>query len=94
MLIGLLLSVGIIFGFSSLITRAIARFPYIVYAGAFLLAATAAGMMWPALWAAFSGGVVATAGARLGLAYAARYTFTAVIVVMCLSSPRWWPTTP
>jgi YjbE family integral membrane protein len=93
MAFGLVVSIAIIFAFSTLIIDLMGRFPWITYVGASLLAVTAAGMTWPGLGAALRWTEPSLASVHLGrvLSLGLRCTFTGFVVFTCLSSPWWWP---
>ena len=91
MAMGLALSIAMIFAFSTVVVKLLGRFPWIAYAGASLLAITAAGMIWPEAAAAVRWTYPSIASVRLGLplAFPLKCTFSGLIVCTCLSSP-WW----
>lgn len=91
--LGLFVSALVILAFSSLVLRVIGRFRWIAYAGAGVLALTAAGMMWQDLGAVVSSAhlPLTTAAAGLSTAREVRWGFKVIVVSTCLTAPRWWP---
>jgi predicted tellurium resistance membrane protein TerC len=91
--LGLLVSALIMLAFSAIILQLIGRLRWVAYAGAGLLALTAAGMMWQDLGMVVSFPHVPAASVGLGVVatHGARWAFKALVVSTCLSSPRWWP---
>ena len=91
--LGMLASALIILAFSSIILQVIGRLRWVAYAGAGVLALTAAGMMWQdlATVVSFPHVPAATAGMGVVASRGARWGFKAFVVSTCLLSPRWWP---
>ena len=91
--LGLVLSATIILGFSSMILRVVDRARWVAFAGAGLLASTAAGMMWQDFESAASGAHWHVAALAVGFvgSQGGFWAFKALIVSTCLASPRWWP---
>jgi hypothetical protein len=96
MALGLAVSGVILFACSAAIVELMARFKWIVYAGASVLAVTASGMIWHDLAAAWSRSAMASwdLGLSASAGLEARGLFTALVVLACLSLPRWGPELP
>ena len=89
LVIGLILSIGMILAFSQVILALMNRFRWVVYAGTGVLALTAAGMIRHDL----EGVRQLTWFASLPphLPVWADWGFRGAVVVACLTSSRWWP---
>lgn len=91
--LGLVLSAAIILGFSSMLLQIVGRFRWVVFVGAGLLASTAAGLMWQDLESALSLArlPLAAVALRAGGTHGGYWALKALLVTVCLASPRWWP---
>ena len=89
LVIGLVLSIGMILAFSQVIVALMNRFRWVVYAGTAVLALTAAGMIRHDLEAVRD--LTWLASLRLHLPLWADWGFRGAVVVACLTSSRWWP---
>ncbi|MGO9812309.1 MAG: YjbE family putative metal transport protein [Isosphaeraceae bacterium] len=89
LVVGLVLSIGMILAFSQVILALMNRFRWVVYAGTGVLALTAAGMVRNDLEAVRD--LTWVASLPLHLPLWADWAFRGVVVGGCLTSSRWWP---
>src|SRR5271166_3999434 len=89
LVVGLVLSIGMILAFSRVILALMNRFRWVVYAGTAVLALTAAGMIRHDLEAVRDLTWLATLPLHLPLW--ADWGFRGAVVAACLTSSRWWP---
>jgi len=89
LVVGLVLSIGMILAFSQVILALMNRFRWVVYAGTAVLALTAAGMIRHDLEAVRD--LTWVASLPLHLPLWADWAFRGVVVGGCLTSSRWWP---
>ena len=89
LVVGLVLSIGMILAFSQVILALMNRFRWVVYAGTAVLALTAAGMIRNDL--ATVRDLTWVASLPLHLPLWADWAFRGVVVGGCLTSSRWWP---
>ena len=89
LVVGLVLSIGMILAFSQVILALMNRFRWVVYAGTAVLALTAAGMIRHDLEAVRH--LTWVASLPLHLPLWADWAFRGVVVGGCLTSSRWWP---
>jgi YjbE family integral membrane protein len=89
LIVGLVLSIGMILAFSQLILVLMNRFRWVVYAGTAVLALTAAGMIRHDLEAVRHLTWAASLPTHLPLW--ADWAFRGVVMGGCLTSSRWWP---
>jgi len=89
LVVGLVLSIGMILAFSQVILVLMNRFRWVVYAGTGILALTAAGMIWHDLDAVRH--LTWVASLPLHFPLWADWCFRGAVLVACLTSSRWWP---
>jgi YjbE family integral membrane protein len=87
--LGLLLSISILLFLSALITEIMSRYRWIAYVGAAVLALTAANMMVEDLDVWYKGRW-GQHGAEALSSWAA-WTLRIVVVLVCVTTNRWWP---